>query len=145
MTAPAALRAAMVEKMARAIWEASPLNHVGDQGEHQAITWAELSGIYPHQRRICFAKAEAALAAQEYLLQDRLDDATDRLQRIVQWCDAYPVDIFTPNREDANELAAKILAPHGISLSAMHAEWARHILGGIRKIADLARSDADGG
>ena len=80
--------------------------------------------------------------AAQRAAMDRLDDATDRLARIVQWCDAYPVDIFTPNREDANELAAKILAPHGISLSAMHAEWARHILDGIRKIATQETDNA---
>ena len=74
-------------------------------------------------------------------MADDADGLRDRLARIARWCDAYPEDIFIPVSSDDMTRADKLLADAGISMSAMHAQWARHIVKGIAKIAK-GESDA---
>lgn len=62
--------------------------------------------------------------------EERLESA---LQRIAAWAnEAYPVDVFVP--QDL-KMAGKVLADHGISMSAIHGQWAPHLIGGIGEIA----------
>lgn len=66
-----------------------------------------------------------------------IDGLTDRLDRIRNWCDAYPIEVF-PDQD--LEKANSVLAEAGISMSAMHGQWARHIMDGIAAIAGKARA-----
>lgn len=64
--------------------------------------------------------------------QERIDELTEALQRIVQWSEAYPVDIFPePDLKKAREL----LAAGGITLDAVSAHCMRHAVNGVGKIA----------
>lgn len=65
---------------------------------------------------------------------DRVYQLEDVLRRIKQWCDAYPISIFTPVDDDTLKKVHELLAAEGISMTAMHAQWARHILAGIGDI-----------
>ena len=56
----------------------------------------------------------------------------ERLYYIRAWLDAYPLEAF-PDQD--LKLADKVLKRHGISMGAMHGQWARHIVSGLRKIA----------
>jgi hypothetical protein len=60
-------------------------------------------------------------------------DNEEKLARIRQWCDAYPVDQF-PDQDLAK--AREALEAAGISMGALHGMWGRHILAGVRKILD---------
>lgn len=65
-------------------------------------------------------------------LQDRIDDLEQALQRIVQWSEAYPLDIFPePDWKKANEL----LTAGGIRLDAISAHCMRHVVEGVGQIA----------
>ena len=70
-------------------------------------------------------------------LSERLleGDCQERLSQIVDWCNAYPEEMFTPVSHEDIAKAHTILEANGISLSAIHGGWARHLLTGIRKIA----------
>lgn len=57
----------------------------------------------------------------------------DKLARIRRWCDAYPLDIFP---EPDLKRAASLLKAGGLTLDAVSASMARHVLDGIRKIID---------
>jgi hypothetical protein len=64
------------------------------------------------------------------------DDEQDRLihalEQIEAWADAYPLDIFPePDLARAREL----LAAGGITLDAVSASIARHVVNGVGKIA----------
>jgi len=60
--------------------------------------------------------------------EERLEEA---LRRIQQWADAYPLKIFPePNLKKAH----RALLEHGMTLDAVSASAARHVLDGIRDI-----------
>ena len=65
-----------------------------------------------------------------------IEDLTEALQKIADWAlRAYPVEMFAD--QDLGK-ARIILETHGIDYSAMHGQWARHLLGGIGEIAKEA-------
>lgn len=76
--------------------------------------------------------------------QDRIDELTEALQRIVQWSEAYPLNIFP---EPDFEKAAELLKAGGITLDAISASNMRHVVEGVGKIARdaLARRGTDRG
>lgn len=64
--------------------------------------------------------------------QERIDELIEALQRIVQWSEAYPIDVFPePDLKKAREL----LAAGGITIDAISAHCMRHVVEGVGKIA----------
>lgn len=70
-----------------------------------------------------------------------LPEVVAALERIQQWSEAYPVDIFLPVDLKAVRAA---LDGAGISMDGLHAEWARHITSRVGDIARAALAKADG-
>lgn len=68
--------------------------------------------------------------------EERLEEA---LQRIVQWAEAYPLDIFP---EPDLEKAAAWLKAGGMTLDAISAHCMRHVIEGVGKIAREALVNA---
>jgi hypothetical protein len=66
------------------------------------------------------------------------DEVVDAMWRIKQWCGAYPADIFRPLSDDQVAKAVEAIISTGITSDALHAQWARHLLGGIGDIANAA-------
>jgi hypothetical protein len=64
---------------------------------------------------------------------NRLRRAEEKLQRIKQWCDAYPLEVFP--EPDFKE-AQRLLKAGGMTIDAISASNMRHVLDGIRKITD---------
>jgi hypothetical protein len=61
--------------------------------------------------------------------EERYEEA---LRRIVQWSEAYPLDVFPePDFIRAREL----LEAGGMTLDAVSASCMRHVVGGVGKIA----------
>jgi len=61
--------------------------------------------------------------------EERYEEA---LQRIVQWADAYPLDIFPePDFKRVNE----VLTAAGMTVDAISASAMRHVIAGVGKIA----------
>lgn len=56
----------------------------------------------------------------------------DRLDKIIEWCDAYPLDIF-PEPDFIKVRAA--LEEKGITLGAVSASNMRHVVDGVKRIA----------
>lgn len=56
--------------------------------------------------------------------------AEDALRKIINWCNAYPIDLF--GEPDLPKIESAI-GP--IELSKLHAAWARHLLTGISTLA----------
>ena len=71
--------------------------------------------------------------------EERLEDA---LQKIAQWSDAYPVDIFIPPNLDR---CRELLKAGGESLGAVSGASMRHVIEGVGKIAKEALRDGDSG
>lgn len=67
--------------------------------------------------------------------QDRIDDLEEALQRIVQWSEAYPTDIFHAPSPEECQRAHKLLTANGMTLDAFSASMGRHCLKGIGDIA----------
>jgi hypothetical protein len=67
------------------------------------------------------------------------DDETERykeaLERIVQWSEAYPLDVF-PEPDLAK--ARALLEAGGITLDAVSAHCMRHVVAGVGEIARKA-------
>lgn len=63
---------------------------------------------------------------------EKAEPLEEALQRIDQWSEAYPLDIFPePDLKKAREL----LAAGGITLDAVSAHCMRHVVNGVGKIA----------
>ena len=67
------------------------------------------------------------------LLKGQLDAVRDPAERIKQWCEAYPLDIFP---EPDFKLARKGLESVGITMDAVSASCMRRVVDGISKYAD---------
>lgn len=71
-------------------------------------------------------------------VEEELERLRSALDRILDWCDAYPATIFT----DQDLVRANVvLAEAGISMTAMHGQWGREIMAGIRAIAAAATDE----
>lgn len=59
--------------------------------------------------------------------EDRLERALVALQRVIHWCEAYPINVF-PEPGDISSLRELI---GDDEMCRLHASWARHLLSGI--------------
>jgi len=57
--------------------------------------------------------------------------AQEKLNKIEQWVEAYPLEVFP--KPDMKEVA-KVLKDNGISIDAVSAYCMRHVLNGIKDI-----------
>jgi hypothetical protein len=64
-----------------------------------------------------------------------IERLTEALQRIVQWADAYPLDIFHEPSAEECQRASKLLTANGMTLDAFSASMGRHCLMGVGDIA----------
>jgi len=64
--------------------------------------------------------------------EEALERYEEALEHIVQWSEAYPLDIFP---EPDFKKAAELLKAGGITLDAISASCMRHVVGGVGKIA----------
>lgn len=62
----------------------------------------------------------------------RIEKLEEALQRIVQWADAYPLDIFP---EPDFKLVRHALERAGLTLDAVSASNMRHVVNGVGEIA----------
>lgn len=65
----------------------------------------------------------------------RIDKLEDALQKIKNWADAYPLDIFP---EPDFKKAHKILTAEGMTLDAISASAMRHVITGVKEIVENA-------
>lgn len=70
--------------------------------------------------------------------EDRIERLKDALQKIAQWSDAYPLDVFP---EPDWMTARALLEAGGITLDAISAHCMRHVVDGVGKIAKEALDD----
>ncbi len=76
-----------------------------------------------------------ALKTRLIAAENKRDDLLEALQRIAQWGDAYPLDIFpAPDWETARAGLKAV----GITLDAVSAANMRHVVEGVGKIAKAA-------
>jgi hypothetical protein len=68
---------------------------------------------------------------------DREDRMEEALRQILDWCEAYPVDMFA--EPDLKAIQAQI---GDSAMARLHASWARHLLGGIAEHARRGLQDA---
>lgn len=65
-------------------------------------------------------------------MAELIDHLEEALQRIVQWSEAYPLDIFP---EPDWKKARALLEAGGITLDSVSAHCMRHVVEGVGKIA----------
>ena len=65
-----------------------------------------------------------------------IDKAVEILQRINQWCDAYPEDIFIPMTTEDWKNHHQVLKEANRSGSAAAADSMRHVIRGIKEVLD---------
>jgi hypothetical protein len=63
---------------------------------------------------------------------NEIDKLRGALQRIEQWSDAYPLDMFP---EPDLKKAAEVLKANGMTLDSISASCMRHVVEGVGKIA----------
>ena len=74
-----------------------------------------------------------------------LGKAHTALEEIAHWCEAYPTQVFRPLSQSDINRAGAVLEKAGLSISRLHAQWARHLLDGIGRIAHQALDDQEMG
>lgn len=72
--------------------------------------------------------------------EDRAERMEAALQRIVQWSEAYPPDIFPEPDADYFRRAHEALTVAGLTLDRISAANMRHVVEGVGKIAREALS-----
>lgn len=58
----------------------------------------------------------------------------DALEKLQQWADAYPVEVFPEPLRQEWEKAHEVLALAGLSMTRMSASNMRHVINGVREI-----------
>lgn len=76
-----------------------------------------------------------AAEERERISQARVERLEEALQRIVQWADAYPLDVFL---EPDFKKVSKVLKASGLSLDQVSASNMRHVVKGVGNIARAA-------
>jgi len=66
-------------------------------------------------------------------IQYRLDVNNEALEKIGNWCKAYPVEVFPKLTDEDWRQARKALESVGLSLDRISADNMRHVLEGIKK------------
>ena len=83
------------------------------------------------------------LAAENARLREANEALSEALLRIRQWCDAYPVEVFTPMTEgEITEAVAAADAAVRHGGTRLHASWARHILDGVKQYTAIGETHA---
>jgi hypothetical protein len=72
----------------------------------------------------------------------RIDELEEAIERIGQWCDAFPADIFREPAKEEFKRAHEALAGIGLSLDIFSASSARHACNGVKKIVEGVRERA---
>ena len=63
----------------------------------------------------------------------QVEEMSEKLRKIRQWCEAYPLDVFP---EPDFKKAAKVLKDNDMTLDAISASSMRHVLTGVKNILD---------
>ncbi|PHQ82929.1 MAG: hypothetical protein COB69_00325 [Phycisphaera sp.] len=66
-------------------------------------------------------------------MRERLDELEAKLEKIKNWCGAYPLDIFP---EPDFKIVAQVLKDKNLSLDTVSASNFRHVLNGVKAIID---------
>ena len=66
------------------------------------------------------------------------DDLEDGLQKVKDWCMAYPLAISSEPDNEVWSLANEILAANGINFSQLNISTMRHVVNGIAQIVQDA-------
>jgi hypothetical protein len=69
---------------------------------------------------------------------ERLEAA---LRRVIEWADAYPVEVFPRVTTEYAQKAHEVLTANGMTLDRLSANAMRHCLIGVRLIASTALGD----
>lgn len=70
--------------------------------------------------------------------EDRIEILEAALQRIVQWADAYPLQVFPEVTADYSRRAHEVLQAHGMGIDRISASAMRHVVTQVRHIAAAA-------
>ena len=69
-------------------------------------------------------------------LEAAQEDLEEIHQRILSWCQAYPIDIFPEPTLEQFQLARKVLSENGMTLDEISASNMRHVVSGIQRLID---------
>jgi len=72
------------------------------------------------------------------MTEERIEKMEEALRRIIEWSDAYPIDVFVPPTSEQFKAAHAALVAIGLSLDKFSAEASRHAILGIGRIARAA-------
>jgi hypothetical protein len=72
--------------------------------------------------------------------EEKLDKLEEALRRILQWSEAYPLEVFP---EPDFKKAAELLRAGGMSLDTISASNMRNVVDGVGKIARAALEDTE--
>ena len=105
---------------------------------HQCCEWPANMGL----RHDCAVTkggyadaARAAIAAMSLPSAVGVEGLVEALERIEQWSEAYPLDIFPEPTSTELKLAHEVLTPAGLTLDAISASAMRHVVVGVGRIA----------
>lgn len=97
--------------------------------------WMKLCNKELSESYVITVKRDSGLSPEEKVdkLADELERVSEKLTRIRQWCEAYPLEVFPePDFKKVREL----LEAGGVTLDCVSASNFRYVLQGIVKIID---------
>ena len=85
-----------------------------------------------------------ALRSQVARLEEQIESAQDEIQGIINWTNAYPLDVFIEPEKEVWGRANKILEENGISFTALNGSTMRHVINGVAEYAKKAYAALSG-
>jgi hypothetical protein len=80
---------------------------------------------------------------EEMLMSDEIARLREALESIVQWSEAYPLDIFHEPTKDEWKKAHELLTANGMTMDAFASSCMRHVIKGVEKIARDALKEGE--
>jgi len=105
---------------------------VSDESEFKPLLCGVCCGE-PISGKPCICGGAGTQEAELKGFRELTYDLEEKLHKIRQWCEAYPLDVFP--EPDFKE-AARVLKENGMTLDSISASNMRHVLTGIKNILD---------
>ena len=75
--------------------------------------------------------------------EDYIETLELALRRIIEWADAYPLEVFPAVDKEYSKRAHEVLTANGMTLDRLSADAMRHCLKGVRGIASAALEEPE--
>lgn len=80
---------------------------------------------------------------QDQYLDEIAEETRDKLRKVLEWCNAYPEDMFIPPTKAEWKHYHWVLENNGLNGTAFTGDISRHIVTGLKRIIEDGQANRD--